>query len=212
MSTKRNNKQIQDLTIIAICSALVIALQFFASNISNPFGVNFTLALTPIILCGTLTGIKGGLITGIVFGAMTVINSIIGRDFWTASLLQLNTKTCIFTVIICFIKAVAAGVIAALIYKVLSRKNDYIAIILSSAAAPIVNTALFILMALIVLSGSFAELAKSGNAMFIGSDTNIIYYIVIGCAGINFLIEFAVNLILAPVLHRFIKVVRKGKI
>ncbi|MBQ5590238.1 MAG: biotin transporter BioY, partial [Clostridia bacterium] len=60
MATKRNNSKTQDLTLIAIFSALVIVLQFFAGNFSAAVGVNFTLALTPIILCGAIVGIKGG--------------------------------------------------------------------------------------------------------------------------------------------------------
>ena len=208
--TQRDNQHVKNLTIIAICSALVVALQFFSSNISNPFGVNFTLALTPIILCGALTGLKGGIVTGMSFGAITVINAVISRDIWTAALLQLNSKTCVFTILICFIKAIAAGLVSALIYNALKKKNRFLAIILASAAAPIVNTALFILLALTVLSSSFAELAASGNALFAGSDKDIIYYLVIGCAGINFLVEFAVNLILAPAIHRVIKAVGKG--
>ena len=212
MATKRNNSKTQDLTLIAIFSALVIVLQFFAGNFSAAVGVNFTLALTPIILCGAIVGIKGGIITGAVFGAMTVINAVISRDLWTAALLQLNAKSAILTVLVCFTKAIAAGLVSALVYKALAKKNDLIAVFISSALAPIVNTSLFILLALTVLSGAFTSLSTSGNAMFVGSETDIINYLVIGCAGVNFLFEFVINLILAPVIHRVTKAVSKGKI
>ena len=36
-----------------------------------------------------------------------------------------------------------------------------------------------------------------------------IYFIFIGCAGINFLLEFAINMILSPALQRIIHVVTR---
>ena len=35
------------------------------------------------------------------------------------------------------------------------------------------------------------------------------YFLIIGCAGINFIVEFAINLLLAPSVYRIIKVVKK---
>lgn len=47
------------------------------------------------------------------------------------------------------------------------------------------------------------------NANFVQSGTSVMYFLIIGCAGINFIVEFAINLLLAPSVYRIIKVVKK---
>ena len=72
-------------------------------------------------------------------------------------------------------------------------------------SAPVVNTAVFIIGAFII-SGTIG-----GFMNFAGiTGQSVIYFVIIGCAGINFLVEFAINTILAPALHRVIKVIDKA--
>ncbi len=35
------------------------------------------------------------------------------------------------------------------------------------------------------------------------------YYLFVGCAGVNFIVEFAINVVLAPAIHRVVIVVEK---
>ena len=69
---------------------------------------------------------------------------------------------------------------------------------MAAGVVPIVNTAVFIIGALTmynVIATNFSE--------------NVLYFLVIVCAGVNFLIEFAVNLLVAPAIHAVIRVLDK---
>ena len=63
------------------------------------------------------------------------------------------------------------------------------------------NTGIFILGAL--------AMYDSINAMAVASNAGVVYFLFILCAGVNFLIEFALNMVLAPSVCRVIKAVRK---
>ena len=132
-----------------------------------------------------------------------MIGGITGGDIFTATLMQSGTRGFIITTLICLVKGSMAGLVSALVYKAIKDKNNFVAVVLASATAPIVNTGLFILGALTlsdVLSATFAQ------------GSSVIYFLVIGCAGINFIIEFLVNMIFAPAIYQLIKAVGKGKI
>ena len=63
------------------------------------------------------------------------------------------------------------------------------------------NTGLFIV-------GSLCFLQDSLQANFIAGES-VIYFLVITCAGVNFLVELAINLVVAPGLHTVYKVLGK---
>jgi hypothetical protein len=72
-------------------------------------------------------------------------------------------------------------------------------VFIAAASAPIANTGLFILGGL-AMSGTL-----SNN--FVAEGSTVIYFLIIVCAGINFLLEFALNLIVSPAIHRIIYIV-----
>ncbi|MEE1002258.1 MAG: ECF transporter S component [Acutalibacteraceae bacterium] len=202
MATKRNNEAVYKLVITAIFMALTAFLQLFASSFTIGT-VSFSVVLIPIVICGILAGPLSGALCGLTFGVITMIGGLTGGDIFTATLMQSGTKGFIITTLICLVKATAAGLLSALVYKALKNKNNFWAVVCASATAPIANTGLFILGALTlsdVLSAAFTNGAS------------VIYFLVIGCAGINFIIEFLVNLIFAPAVYQLIKAVGKGKI
>jgi len=45
------------------------------------------------------------------------------------------------------------------------------------------------------------------NLAALGADS-VLIFLVIGCAGINFLVEFGVNMVLSPAINRIISVVK----
>lgn len=202
MATKRNNEAVYKLVITAIFMALTAFLQLFASSFTIGT-VSFSVVLIPIVICGILAGPLSGALCGLTFGVITMIGGLTGGDIFTATLMQSGTKGFIITTLICLVKATAAGLLSALVYKALKNKNNFWAVVCASATAPIANTGLFILGALTlsdVLSAAFTNGAS------------VICFLVIGCAGINFIIEFLVNLIFAPAVYQLIKAVGKGKI
>ena len=200
--TKTNNKSIYNLVVTAIFIAITAVLQLFASSITLGT-VSFSIVLIPIVISGILVGPLGGFLTGLTFGVITMIGGITGGDIFTATLMQSGTRGFIITTLICLVKGSMAGLVSALVYKAIKDNNNFVAVVLASATAPIVNTSLFILGALTlsdVLSATFAQ------------GSSVIYFLVIGCAGINFIIEFLVNMIFAPAIYQLIKAVGKGKI
>lgn len=52
-------------------------------------------------------------------------------------------------------------------------------------------------------------MADTLNSNFVAENSNVVYFIFIGCAGINFLIELAINLVLAPSVCKIIKAVKR---
>ena len=197
---KRNNKSVYKLVITAIFMALTAFLQLFASSFTVGT-VSFSIVLIPIVLCGILAGPLGGTLCGLTFGVITMIGGLTGGDLFTATLMQSGARGFIITTLICLVKATAAGFVSALVYKAI--KNNFVAVVCASATAPIVNTGLFILGAL-TMSDILSE-AFTGGA-------SVIQFLVIGCAGVNFIIELLVNLIFAPAIYQLIKAVSKGKI
>ncbi len=83
------------------------------------------------------------------------------------------------------------------------QKNLTAAVFIASASAPIINTGIFILGAL-AMSETIAN-------NFVSSSMTVIYFLVIVCAGINFLIEFALNIIVSPALIFLTKTFKKGR-
>ena len=190
----------QRITGLAILLALVIVLQVFGSYFKIG-ATSLSFVLVPIVLAGILYGAIAGGIVGFAFGIVVLIQGAMGVDAFTLILLEDHL---VFTILLCVVKGTAAGVVSGLLYKWIAKKNKYVAVFAAAAAAPIVNTGLFILGSLCFLQDSLAPMA----AGYEGGKT-VIYFLIIGCAGINFLVEFAINLVLSPSIHTVCRIVGK---
>ncbi len=188
------------ITGIAVLTALVIVLQTVLGSIRIG-ATSFSLVLIPIVLGGVIYGAWTGAFLGFVFGFITLMYGVVGADAFTAILFQNQP---IETALLCLVKGTAAGFVSGILYKAFSKKNELAAVFLAAAAAPIVNTGLFI-------GGSLLFLQQTLLVNFVESGSTVVYFLFIGCAGVNFLVEFAVNLIAAPTLHRVIRILEKGK-
>ena len=78
------------------------------------------------------------------------------------------------------------------------------AVFVSAGVAPVLNTRLFIVGCL-CMSGSIQIFQSSIAA----TGMNVFVFIVVGLVTFNFFVELAVNLLVAPALHRVIGVVEK---
>jgi len=225
MTTKRNDS-IKKLVLTAVFMAITAFLQLFASSFTVGT-VSFSLVLIPIVLCGVLVGKMGGFLTGLTFGVITMIGGITGGDVFTATLMQSGTRGFLLTSLICLVKASMAGLLSAIVYKGVKKfinktfdseyihvlpfvtlkskgiHSNFIATICAAATAPIVNTGLFIL-GMLTMTDILNEAFLQGGS--------VIYFLVVVCAGVNFIIELLVNLIFAPAIYHLIKAVSKGKI
>lgn len=193
---------------MALLIALVVVLQLLGSFIKiGPLPMSFV--LVPIVVGACLLGPKEGAVLGCVFGAITMIMGIVGIDAFSYLLFDTNP---IWFIIICLIKAIAAGLCSGLVYKGLGKlfgeKFVYLKTVLAAVTAPIVNTGIFVIGMLLF----FFDTMQGLPAMFpdaFGSFENAFTLVFIGLAGFNFIGEFLVNLILSPAIVRIVDVVKK---
>lgn len=174
------------LVYLAIFTALVIILQFVSNITAGLLPVPITLTLVPIVLSVALNGKWSGAWLGFVFGA-TVLFSGASEPFFTVNPLG--------TIVTVLLKGVLAGLLAGLVYSLFENKNRYLAIILAGATAPIVNTGIFII-------GCFTFFYD--YVISLAGGENIFIFIVTVFAGVNFLIELGVNMLLSPIILRLI--------
>ncbi len=187
----------RNLAYLAVLLALVIVLQTVGGAIRIGT-TSLSFVLVPIVLGAVLIGWWAGAFLGFVFGFIVLMYGVTGADAFTNILF---TDHPVLTTLTCLIKGVAAGLVPGLVYPLIAKKNKLAGVIVASALAPILNTGLFIIGAL-CMSGTI-------SSNFVAEGSTVVYFLFIGCAGINFIVEFAINLILSPAIHRVVLVVEK---
>ena len=184
------------LTGLAILTAIIIVLQIFTTFVKfGPFSI--TLALIPMVVGAAMYGVGAGAYLGAVLGVIVTIMCITGGDVGGAMVWAANPVLC---AVMCVLKTAMAGLAAGLIYKALSGKNKFVAVLLAAIASLIVNTGIFIIGMLVFFKDLLAVWAG-------GSD--LLTYIIVGLTGVNFLVELGVNVILTPVVVKIIDAVKK---
>ena len=190
------------ITGIAVLLALVIVLQAALGTIQIGV-VQLNFSLIPIVLGALLYGAIAGGILGFANGVVVLIQVIIGggNPFYYA----IWTMTPFWAALTCLIKATAAGFLAGWLFELIAKKNVLVGVFTASAVVPVVNTTLFILGCLCM-----NESINEFQAMlpdFAGM--NIFVFILVGLVTFNFFIELAINLVVAPSLHRVIGILDK---
>lgn len=183
----------KNVVLLGILTALLVVLNLLSTVFKVITNVNLT--LIPIVLGALLLGVRGGLILGVISGLMTFLFGVFAVDPFTNVLF---TNSPVLTFLTCVVKITLAGGVAGFIYGLLKAKNKYVAVFVASAIVPIVNTLVFILGALAMY-----------NVIATNFSQDVLYFLVITCAGVNFLIELAINLVVAPAIHTVIKVLDK---
>lgn len=181
------------LTGLALLTAIIVVLQIVASFIKfGPFSI--TLALAPIIIGAALYGPKAGAYLGGVFGVVVLIACILGWDPGGSILWNANP---FLTAVICLAKGILAGLCAGAVYQAISRGSlaSIAGAIAAGIISPVVNTGLFCLC----LTLLFHDILVSWAG---GAD--IVYYIIFGLTGINFVLELVINLVLSTVIVRVV--------
>ena len=182
------------ITGIAVLLALVIVLQAFGGTIAiGAVQLNFT--LIPIVLGAILYGPLIGAFLGFACGVVVLIQVIMGMvPFYVL----IWTNDPIVTTLTCIVKTTAAGFVSGLLFKWLSKKNSLAAVFTASGIVPVVNTLLFIIGCLFM--NAVGDMA---------GEQNLLVFILVGIVTFNFFIEFAINLIVAPAIHRVIGIIDK---
>ena len=196
---RRTQKQrVLYLVQMALLTAIIMALHF--SGVAIPaFGTKISLVLIPIAMGAMLLGPAAGAILGFVYGVTVFVSlGVLHMDPFTAILFDNNP---VMTFLICTVKTTAAGLVAGYVYRALSKKNALLAVFVAAALVPTINTGVFVLGCFIIYN-TISQVAA-------GNGYSPVYFILIVCAGVNYALELAINLIFSPALERITRVFTK---
>ena len=175
---------------IGLFTAIVMVLQFLGGGIK--FGMfSISLVLVPIVVGAALYGWKAGALLGFAFGTAVLLSGD------AAAFMVIDPLA---TVLVVLVKGSACGFFAGLMYQLFSGVNKKFAVFAAAIICPIVNTGVFLLGCQFFFLETVAEWGAA-----LGYE-NAAAYMFLGLAGINFLIELCVNILLAPVILRLIKI------
>lgn len=193
MSSKRDNSEaVKKIAIAGILTALVVVLQMMGQFIKfGPFAIS--LVLIPIVIGAALCGPKVSTWLGFVFGVAVLFTD-------AAAFLAISVVGTVVTVLL---KGALCGLAAGLVYKMLENKNQYLAVTVAAVVCPIVNTGVFLLGCVVF----FLETIKQWGAG--AGFENVAEYLIVGMVGLNFLVEFATNVVLSPVVVRLLSISKK---
>lgn len=175
---------------MGLFTAIVVVLQFLGGGIK--FGMfSISLVLVPIVVGSAIYGWKAGAWLGFAFGAAVLLSGD------AAAFLAVDPLA---TVLVVLVKGAACGLVSGLVYKVLAKCDSVVAVIAAAVICPVVNTGVFLLGCRLFFLDTVAAWGAA-----LGYE-NAAAYMFLGLAGVNFLIELGVNIVLAPVIVRLIKI------
>ena len=180
---RTSTTQIKHLTLLAMLTALLVVLAMV--NIPQPAGLSITFNMIPVAIAAIAMSIPGGAIIGGVFGLISFLQcfGIVGYSAMGAALVSVSP---FLMFIQRFVSRVLVGVITALIYRALKRRNvkDHLAFTITGFSAAFFNT-LFFMSLLVLLFGSTEYLQN----LMAG---RVVLTFIIASVGINAVVEMIV--------------------
>lgn len=198
-SRRRTQKQrVLYLVQMALLTAIIMALHFSGTAIPA-FGTKISLVLIPIAMGAMLLGPTAGAILGFIYGATVFITlGVMHMDPFTGFLFDSNP---VMTFLICTVKTTAAGLVGGIVYRALCKKNALLAVFVAAALVPTVNTGVFVLGCFLIYNTISQVAASNGYSA--------VYFVLIVCAGVNYALELAINMIFSPALERITRILSK---
>ena len=183
MTNTTRRTKIARMTLLAMLVAVLIVLAYV--NIPMPMGLSITFNMIPVAIAVMAMGLPGGIVIGGVFGLISFLQcfGIVGYSAMGAALVSVSP---FLMFIQRFVSRVLVGVITALIYRALKRRNvkDHLAFTITGFSAAFFNT-LFFMSLLVLLFGSTEYLQ---NLM---AGRGVLTFI-IASVGINAVVEMIV--------------------
>lgn len=179
------NNKTKTLVGISLFSAIVVVLQAIFGKVAiGPASINPV--LVPVVVGAAVYGWGAGAILGLVSG-IAILATGAADTFLAVHFAG--------TVIVVLLKGTLSGLAAGFVYQLLSEKNRLAAVITAAVVCPVVNTGIFLL-------GCRVFFWETVNAWAAGGNT--VLYMITGLAGLNFLVELGLNLVLSPTITRLI--------
>lgn len=199
MNIGRRKRSTERLTVTALLTALVAVLAYFGGFIK--IGVaSVNLTLVPVIIGAALLGPAAGAWLGAVSGAVFFMTA--DAAFWLGMSIP-------GTVITVMVKGVVAGLCSGLVYKLVLRiasghsGADTAATLAAAALCPVLNTGVFLVGCLVFFRDSVLLEGAASAGLSVGS------YMIFGMVGVNFLLELAANVLLAPAVCSIVRLAKK---
>ncbi len=191
------NQKVKKMATVGLLMALVVLMQFLSGMIPPVSGFSISLVLIPIVLGSAMYGPGVGALLGATFGSVVFINCVNGADVGGNMVFVANPVLC-FVVVLG--KGILAGVASGWIYRLLKRKNSYIAMLCAAIVCPTVNTGVFVACMLTFFRDVLSVWAGGGE---------LLAYILSGLMLANFLPELLINMVFSPAGQRIMHIVRK---
>ena len=192
----KNSIMIKRMVGLATLCAITFVLQFWIAGILPKLpiggGTAINLALIPVVVGAILYGPVGGLMVGLFLGAVTLLPGQGAEGFYV------NWYMTILAIVLCLAKAGLAGFLSGLAFKILFKKNYYVAIYATAIVAPIVNTGIFLLLYGVLI---YIMTGSAYGATFAATATAV---------WIMFLVELSVNILFAPALATLTKILTRN--
>ena len=185
------NTKTKNMVGVALFTAIVVVLQLLGGGIKVGGMFSISLVLIPIVVGSAVYGWQAGAWLGFAFGVAVLMSgdaaSFMAVDFMA-------------TVLVVLVKGTVCGLVAGLAYKLMEQRGKPYAVYTAAVLCPVVNTGIFLLGCQFFFLETIAEWGRS-----LGFE-NVYAYMFLGLTGINFVIEVVVNIVLAPMIIRLIKI------
>ena len=188
----KNKNQTLKLVMVAMLLGLTIVLQ--AISITNPITATpLAMSFIPIAVGAILYGPKCGTFLGFLWSVFILVSG--QASFY----MGMNVVGTLITVIV---KGTLAGYLSGVLYLLLKKKNNTVAMIVAALACPIINSLIYRIGIVTFFHDYFlGNVDKSGKSP-------ISYFIGWFLAG-SFLIEVGISTVLSPVVVRICNIGRK---
>lgn len=192
------NKKIHALVGVALLIAVMIVLQFIGTLLPIKIGpVSISFVLIPIVIGAAVYGPTAGAVLGAAFGIMANIFCANGMDAGGHMVFQASPLLCILVVMA---KGILCGYAAGLMYRLVSKWNNYVAMICAAIVCPVVNTGIFLLGMRLFFMDVLQQWAGGSN---------IAGYVLTGIILVNFLPELVLNVGVSPASQTIIHAINK---
>ena len=192
------NSKVGSMVGVSLLIAVIVVLQFIGTLLPIKIGpVSISLVLIPIVIGAAVYGPNAGAVLGGAFGVIATIFCANGMDVGGQMVFQASPLLCILVVMA---KGILCGLAAGFVYKLVNKRNSYLAMLCAAIVCPVVNTGIF-LLGMDLFFMDVLQVWAGGS--------NIAGYLLTGIILINFLPELILNIVLSPVSQRIIHIVKK---
>lgn len=191
--TQQNKNALFKLTLISLFIAIMIVMNFTPIGYITTGLFSITLLTIPVALGAACLGPVGGMILGLVFGLTSFLQAF-GIGFVVDPLAaNLFSENPFGYTVMCILSRILTGLISGLAFYLFKRNNKIglPAFIVSAGLVPLFNTILFM-----TFFALFYRNTVLGGASFMT--------VILSAFTINFVIEFAVTLIVGAAINRTI--------